>query len=88
MKWRIYYGDGSLYSDGDGSPFDAPGRDVQAIAVEDAQVGRTIHSRRDFYWWSSIGWWGGDLFGLYDYLLTPGPRKVIFGRSLPGRRVR
>jgi hypothetical protein len=79
VPWRVYYGDGTVY---DGSPEDAPALNVQAVAVHDPVVGRFIWSARDFYWWESGQWFGGDIFGLWDYLARPGWRKVLFGRSL------
>lgn len=82
MKWKIYYSDGTSYSDIDGSPFDAPARDVQVIAIEDSNVGKTFVGKEDMYWYKDGRWFGGDMFGLYDYLIDNGPRKVIFGRVL------
>lgn len=85
MRWRIYYGDTSIYSDASGDPYDAPPDNVQAIASEAAcERGFTLCHSKDFYWWTeSDGWYGGDLFGLWDWLRQPGPKKVIFARSIP-----
>ena len=82
VRWRVYYGDLSTYDLGDGPLEDAPTTNVQAIAVGDATVGRFLWSQRDFYWWDQGQWFGGDVFGLWDYLARPGWRKVLFGRSL------
>lgn len=82
MKWKIYYNDGTTYCDQDGSPFDAPGRGVQIVAIEDNRVGRILLGKEDNYWWLNDRWYGGDLFGLYDYLQDSGPKKVIFGRVI------
>lgn len=81
MNWRIYYGDGSTY---DGEPFAAPSLNVQAIAQLDDEVGRHVIAGFDFYWYepSEDKWWGGEAFGLWDYLSRPGVRKVIFARTL------
>lgn len=81
-RWKIYYSDGSTFSDKDGDPFNAPGRGVQMIVHEHSEVGRHLLGREDNYWWSGSRWFGGDLFGLYDYLQEPGPKKVIFGRVI------
>lgn len=86
MKWRIYYGDGSTYSNKDGKPFDAPPDNVQAIVFADRDHGRIINAMRDFYWWMGDEWYGGDLFGLFDHLRQPGPRKVLFARSIPNEQ--
>lgn len=82
LAWRIYYGDGGTYSSADGDPADAPARGVQAIVQADTQVGRHVLSGFDYYWWEGT-WFGGDLFGLFDYLIEPGPKAVKFGRTVP-----
>jgi len=88
VDWRIYYGDGSTY-DSSGSPFDAPALDVQAIIIRvndpANSYGRGLVARFDYYWWvpESQEWFGGDLFGLFDYLTnTLGPKRVLFGRTI------
>lgn len=81
MKWKIYYSDNTTFCDEDGSPFDAPSRKVQIIAQEHKDVGKFLLGKNDYYWWDS-GWSGGDIFGLFDYLLDSGPKKVIFGRTV------
>lgn len=83
MKWKIYYDDGSTFSDEDGRVYDAPALGVQVIAQEDPDVGRQLFWEIDFYWYSEHGWFGGDVFGLWDYLATPGPKVVKFGRYVP-----
>lgn len=82
MKWMIFYDDGTTYSDVDGSPFDAPSRGVQIICHECPDVGRTLNGKEDYYWWNGTRWFGGDQFGLFDYLISNGPKKVIFGRVI------
>ena len=90
MRWKIYIGDGSTFSDQDGSPYDAPGRNVQGIVEADQDHGRHLISggnfgrRDDYFWWDADieRWCCGDTFGLWDYLATPGSKKVVFGRSI------
>jgi hypothetical protein len=82
MRWKIFYSDGTTYSDKDGDPFDAPARGVQVIIVEHPQVGRNVITKENNYWWTGERWFGGDLYGLYDYLQDAGPKKVIFGRII------
>jgi len=82
VAWKIYYGSGVTYGPTSGPLEDAPALNVQAIAVADPTLGRFIWSQRDFYWWDAGQWFGGDIFGLWDYLARPGWRKVLFGRSL------
>lgn len=81
MHWRVYYGDGSTADDAV-DPFLVPGLDVQAIVQADPDVGRYVLHHKDFYWWVGGQWHQGDHFGLWDYLQRPGPKKVVFGRSL------
>jgi hypothetical protein len=81
LNWKIYYDNGNTYSDGDGSVEDAPGLGVLGISIADSIVGRHLVSRRDYYWYDLGRWFGGDVFGLWDYLQRPGFKKVIFGRS-------
>jgi hypothetical protein len=84
LTWRVYYGDGSTLSNEDVDPYAVPGLDVQAIVQADPDVGRYVLHHMDFYWWVAQDgqWHQGDHFGLWDYLARPGPKKVVFGRSL------
>jgi hypothetical protein len=81
-RWVIYYGDGSTQSSEDCSPWEVPARNVQIIAQEDESVGQRFERSSDYYWWTEEGWRGGDIFGLFDYLIEPGHKRVLFGRSI------
>lgn len=85
MRWKIYYGDFSTYDDTDGLPHAAPGLNAQIITQADVEHGYSVLWKHDFYWWEpqEAIWRGGDQFGLFDYLQRPGPRKVLFGRTIP-----
>ena len=78
--WVVYYGDGSTYSSEDGSS--PPARDVQVIVQRHPEVGVELVTASDYYVWRNGRWWGVDLFGLFDYLTRPGPKKVLFGRTI------
>lgn len=81
MEWKIYYGDGHTFSDEDGSPKDASPLGVQVIVQSDDEVGRRILHGYDYYWYEGE-WFGGDVFGLWDFLARAvGP--VRFGRLIP-----
>lgn len=96
MNWRIYYGDGSTYSDEDGPVEGAPSLNVQAIVQRDPSIHGTgrfvLHGGGqrpnrvpvDYYCWDREQgiWLGTDLFGLFDYLQRPGWKRVLFGRTL------
>jgi hypothetical protein len=81
MKWRIYYDDGSTFSDEDGPPEMAPGLGVQIIVDPHPSVGRRMLHSHDYYWHGG-GWQGGDIFGFWDYLQRPGLKVVKFGRTI------
>jgi hypothetical protein len=83
VEWRIYYGDGTTLDSSEVQDlYQVPGLNVQAIAQVDGHIGRYVLHHMDFYWWVEGQWHQGDHFGLWDYLQRPGPKKVIFGRSL------
>jgi hypothetical protein len=77
--WKVYYSHGSYQGD----PWSAPARDCQMIAVDDHEHGWYLCRSDNFYWYlpDSDTWQGGDIFGLWDYLIEPGPKKVLFGRT-------
>ena len=83
MEWKIYYSS-STYSNEDGPPELAPKRGVQAVLVANDVAGRRIERSEDHYIWvpDRGGWRGVDRFGLYDYLIEPGTKIVLFGRTL------
>ena len=90
--WRIYFGDGATFTcPDDGGLSDAPTRDVQAVVYRspdpDHQTGRVVIHRFDYYWFEEPDWFGGDLFGLFDYLARPGLKRVLFGRTMPNDRI-
>lgn len=85
MRWAVYYADGTRVTDREESVWTVPTRGVICLAQPDDRAGRLILNRHDFYWWvgDGEGWYGGDIFGLWDYLCSPGRKRVLFGRSAP-----
>ena len=83
--WRIWYGDDTTYSDDDGPVWDAPPTNVVCVATENYDVpgNHSVVHAFDYYWWDPPEWYGGDLFGVFDYLCRPGPKKIVFGRTIP-----
>ena len=79
MTWKIYYGDGSTYSNENGDPFSAQPNDIQVIITDGAvQSGKTA-----YYWDPANGWNGCDTPGLWDHLLMfVGPKAILFGRTI------
>lgn len=80
--WRIYYSDGTHYDNLSGGPEDAPARDVQVVAVADYKVGVYFLTGHDYYIFQDGVWFGVDRFGLFDYLIEPGWKRVLFGRTI------
>lgn len=85
-RWRIYYDDGSTYSDQDGSPFHAIPTGVIVVAVERPNHPNGFglnYEKEAFYWRPDIGWQACDKYGLADYeMLYRGPKVMLFGRSI------
>lgn len=87
IAWRIYYADGSTFSNAEGAPAEAPGLGVAIIVQLDEDVGRHLLCGWDWYHWHADHgqWWGSDLFGLQDQLTSDRVdvvRAVKAGRSM------
>jgi len=82
-KWLIFYDDRDPYS---GLPEVAPERGVQAVIQEDETTGWYAITGHDFYVWLGTEWQGVDHFGLWDYLASPGWKRVLFGRMIKAER--
>ena len=80
LEWKIWYSDGSTFSNEDGSPDEAIALDVQYIVMADDMVGKYIISGMDYYYYEHDRWFGCDLFGFFDYIVRT--KKVKFGRSM------
>lgn len=84
--WKIYYTDGSVFSNEDGEPWDAPRTGVQIVVVPDDELGRRCIDKEDYVCWHDDAqtWVGHDLSGLFQYLDAPGCIKVVLrGYYLP-----
>lgn len=82
--WRVYYDDGTTADSGDYSIETVPTRGVLAVVEPDERVGRIVLSGHDYYVWRDGAWYGiFDRFGLWDYLASPGCKRVLFGRTVP-----
>lgn len=71
VTWRIYYGDGSTYSNLDGPPSSAPPWNIQIILERTEKEGVVRLSGKDYYWFDDdLGQWSaGDFAGALDYLV-------------------
>ena len=84
MKWKIYYHDGSSYSDKDGFVQNAPGWGALIIAQEDQEPGNYNIGRRylfgeDYFCWEGWGWTSRNITGREFYLAQPGWKKIVNG---------
>ena len=85
LEWKIFYSDGSEFSNQDGDPSQAPGDGVIAIAQRDMEADPFIHQGSDFYLFDLDlfeGWGGVDQFGLAQYLSEPGYKIIKMGRLI------
>lgn len=82
--WRIYYADGTTFSNAQGDPRDAPRVGVIAVAQEDAEVGYRIVHAHDYYYWEPAvdGWCCSDLLGAFDHLVRCREPLVLMGRMI------
>jgi hypothetical protein len=78
MKWKLYYGDGTTFSDEDGTWEEAPWRGLIALVVMEPDTGWFIEEGSDgrIQAYVNPSWTdnpiGVDYFGLVDYLLEMG----------------
>lgn len=82
--WVIYYGDGTRFTNEDGTPWDAPRVDAQAVAQGDSRCGYRLIGGHDYiYWEPERGGWGTtDGFGLWDHMVRCKHPLVLFGRQM------
>lgn len=82
--FKIFYDNGATYT---GDPFLAPVLGVLIVVEEDRDHGRRIIQNADYFCWDDRGegysWWEADFVGLVDYLISPGPKRVLIGRLVP-----
>jgi hypothetical protein len=80
VNWKIYYGDGSVFSQSDGTPADAPPGNVMCVVWYDEDNRRKIAYNAYAYCYDGY-WMGCDDAGYWQYMLEkPGAKIVKFGR--------
>lgn len=90
--WKLWYSGGVTFSNLDGTWADAPWRDVQALVVADAEVGRVVEEGsqgriQGYGWWPGAPVpWGLDIYGIADLLLETG--RMTVDQSIAGLPVR
>ena len=88
IDWKIYYGDGSVFTNLDGEPQDAPCGNVQRIAYYDADGRRKFCHDKDYYIYENNCWYAVDMIGFLQYMSDPGFKIVKFGRMMPDLKFR
>lgn len=87
-EWRVYYTDGSTFDDSDGTPYQAPDREVQFIVQkieENAQY--MILSGADYYIYEpSFGWWYTNEDGKQTHLDRDIEHCVKHGAMMDGKK--
>lgn len=87
--WRIYYSDGSTFSNIEGAPEEANPHGIVCIVQKDPDRGRNIMHGWDWYYWNDTEgnapmWWGCEIHGLLDRLLHRlSIRALLQGRTVP-----
>jgi hypothetical protein len=84
VRWAIYYGDGSSFTDEDGGPGEAPAFGVAVIVQESERVGRILiesFEGKDYYVFRAGEWFVCDWTGLLDSLAHFPGCFVKFGRT-------
>lgn len=74
--WRIWYGDGSSWSDLDGPPELAPAFNVQLVVSRLDNGQRGIQMGKEWYWWVSGMPYSGTVECLHDHLMSDTARAV------------
>jgi hypothetical protein len=82
VDWKIYYGDGSTFSNEDGPAEKAPCGRVIAVAFYDQDNRRRVCHQADYYIWDGVRWYSADINGYMQYMLEPGFKVVKFGREI------
>lgn len=77
-KFKIFYENGSTYSNKVGPIYRAPKKGVVTILVE-TDNGKRIEKEHEFYCYFYYGWGGTNQSGLYNYLAEVGYKLVLFG---------
>lgn len=87
MQWRIYYEDGSTFSDEDGTPWDAPREGVEVIQHPEGKEGKwSLMGHSDYYVWEpercDWGWNWCNLYDLRRYLVRCKHPLVLHGAMI------
>ena len=84
-KWKIFYADGTTFDSGQGTPQDAPAKDVGVLVQEDGRCGRRILKFMDWFRWdvSAGRWFDCEQFDVLFYLTRHGTVTALRGQYMP-----
>ena len=77
-KFKIFYENGSTYTDKSG-PIDRAQKQGVVIILTENNIGQRVEKEQEFYCYFPHGWVGVDQYRLYQYLASPGYKLVLFG---------
>ena len=80
MDWRVYYDDIEPVTSSTPPDF-VPASGVQAI-VQRNDNGFEVLNGEHYYVWKDAKWYAMNEHGLWDYLSSPGWKRVLFGRYI------
>ena len=82
--WAIYYGDGSIFTDEDGSPFDAPRTNVQIIVEKHPRLGWELFSQSEYFYYEpeTRGFYHADIFTVFSVLIRSKAPLILFGQMI------
>ena len=81
-KFKIFYADGSSYTDEDGRPDAAPKAGVLMVVVEDKKLGRIIEQGGPYYVYDGLQFRNVNEAGYYMYMFSPGYKLVLFAQAV------
>lgn len=91
-EWAIYYGDGSVFSDENGTPYDAPRTNIQIIVQKHKSMGWELVSGADLFYYeeSRRGFYACNSTGstLWDHLWRAKYPLVFAGRMITDEEFR
>lgn len=85
-KFKIFYENGTTYSNKSGPLDRVHKQGIVVILTEDDEQGQRFESGSEFYCYYPHGWVGVGQYGLYDYLASPGAKLVLFGRIVSNEK--
>ena len=80
-KFKIFYENGTTYTDKSGPIDRAHKQGVVTILIE-TNFGQRLEKKHAFYYYGRDGWTGTNQSGMFNYLCESGYKLVLFGSDL------